>query len=940
MSSNGDMPETAGVHGSDRYTMAEAARIKGVSYHTVSRAVRSGKLPAQRLGRMALIAAADLQAWRPMRERAPRKYRRAEQHGHEIPPPPALAGTTVVNASYANRLAMAMEQLVEVASADPVSRFGDWVAQWLTASLGRDAALVWQANGDGGDLRLLGSYGIDRNATAAPLADDVVTRLRDLATEGNVDVLDSEGLSRLGARRWLPGVLGGVFLPMRAGNDARAFAVVLWTAPGGGLSDEDREFARRLGSRAAFAIRHVELREIDRARTVAATTVLDNLPVHLVAADRKGTIIYVNGGFTAYWGEEARDRALGRHYTRFIREFRRETLDGVEVRLEDHPLTRALRGDIVPETRYLIANASDSLRVFAMSAWPTTDDRGQPTGAVFCAREVTDEVEGSGDPAESPLAMLAAARRRVELLAELSNEIAQRRESDDIFSIIASRACAVLDADYSLVWTPDAANDQVLRAAYNFSHARLGESMSRMSFPSMILALAERDLIYVNEEDAGPGGRRLLRDGGGRIALLIPLVDNDQALGVLAVHYRDVERLRRVDPELARAVGRQCGHAVRLRNVVIELEASRRRLLTTLDQLPQAVVIVDAPDGHVVAMNREAHALWGEAPNRSPRHATDIELLDEDGTPIPGEQHPLLRPLRTRRTEFAMPLIVRDGAGTLVDVVANLAPVTSRSGELRGAVAVVHRREHFKPIDQAKDEFISVVAHELRNPLTSLRGNLQLLERRLRKLDMPETDREIERVAGVIEQVDRIGDLVSRMLDVSRADLGKLTIDPVAAEAVDIARDAIADVISQVERQRIHLDAPETLPVVWDPVRVQQVLVNLLTNATRYAPEDDIEVTVRRTGNDDVEIAVRDYGPGVPPKLRRRLFRLYYRFDDGEETTDGLAARQRGLGIGLYISARLAKAHGGELSVANAPGGGAVFTLRLPREVTSAETRM
>src|SRR5699024_7037320 len=114
------------------------------------------------------------------------------------------------------------------------------------------------------------------------------------------------------------------------------------------------------------------------------------------------------------------------------------------------------------------------------------------------------------------------------------------------------------------------------------------------------------DLIYVNEEDAGPGGRRLLREGGGRIALLIPLVDNDQALGVLAVHYRDVERLRQVDPELARAVGRQCGHAVRLRNVVIELESSRRRLLTTLDQLPQAVVIVDAPDGNVVAMNREA----------------------------------------------------------------------------------------------------------------------------------------------------------------------------------------------------------------------------------------------------------------------------------------------------------------------------------------------
>lgn len=938
MTDNEEISEVSGLHGGDRYTMTEAAQIKGVSYHTVSRAVRSGKLPAQRLGRMALIAAADLQAWRPMHERAPRKFRRPDKNPHEIPPPPALAGAVATNASYGTRLAVAMEQLIEVASADPVPRFGDWIAQWLTASLGRDAALVWQVNGDEASPRLLGSYGTARSAT--DVSDEALAALRQLASTGAVEVLDGDALARTDMRKWLPGVMRGLLLPMRAGNDDRAFALVLCAAQGRAFSEEDVEFARRLGTRAAFAIRHVELRETDRARTVAATAVLDNLPLHLVATDRQGTVIYVNGGFIAFWGEEARNRIVGRHYTRFIREFRRETLDGVEVRIEDHPLTRAIRGDIVPETRYLVPNVTDSPRVFSMSAWPTRDDEGQQTGAVFCAREVTEELESTANPDESPVAMLATARRRVEMLAELSNEIAQRRESDDIFNIIASRACAVLDADYSLVWTPDAANDLVLRAAYNLSPPGVGQSMNRLNFPSAILAMAERDLIYVNEEDAGPGGRRMLRQGGGRIALLIPLVDNDQALGVLAVHYADVDRLRRVDPELARAVGRQCGHAVRLRNVVIELESSRRRLLTTLDQLPQAVVIVDAPDGGVVAMNREAQALWGAAQERLHRHATDIELLDEDGAPIPSDQHPFLRPLRSRRTEFAMPLIVRDTAGALIDVVANLAPVTSHSGELRGAVAVVHRREHFKPIDQAKDEFISVVAHELRNPLTSLRGNLQLLERRLRKVDLPEVEREKERVAGVIDQVDRIGDLVSRMLDVSRADLGKLSIDPGPAEAVDIARDAIADVSSQVERRRIHLDAPDEVPVVWDRVRVQQILVNLLTNATRYAPEGDIEVSVRETSGDDVEIAVRDHGPGVPPKLRRRLFRLYYRFDDGEETADGLAARQRGLGIGLYISARLAKSHGGELSVADAPGGGAVFTLRLPREVAAAETRL
>jgi excisionase family DNA binding protein len=935
MGSNGEAPETTGVHGSDRYTMAEAARIKGVSYHTVSRAVRSGKLPAQRLGRMALIAAADLQAWRPMRERAPRKYRRTRQPAQE-PPPPALAGTTVVNASYANRLAVAMEQLAEVASTEAMARFGDWVAQWLAASLGREAAVVLKMDRADAEPSLYGRYGGERPASLAPEAAEA---FRELAGRAAADVLDRAALARIGASQWLPGATSGLFVPMRVGGECRACAIVLSTARDPAVTDEDREFARRLGVQAGFAIRHIELRETDRARVLAATGVFDDLPLHLLVVDRQGTVVYVNHGFTAFWGEEARTRAIGRHYTRFIRGFRRETLNGVAVNIEDHPLTRALRGDSVAEQRYLMPEIADQLKVFTLSAWPTWDEHGIQSGAVLCAREVTDELH-DGDPARSPVAMLEGARRRVELLAELSNDIAQRRESDDIFSIIASRACAVLEADYAVVWTPDAANDLAVRAVHNIAADRIGHGTNRMDFPSAILAMAERDLIYVNEEDAGPGGRRILREGGARIALLIPLVDNDQALGVLATHYRDVDRLRQVDPDLARAVGRQCGHAVHLRNVVIELESSRRRLLTTLDQLPQAVVIVDAPDGHIVAMNREAQALWGEGPERLQQHATDIELLDEDGGRIPPDQHPLLRPLRTRRTEFGVPLIVRDEAGALVDVVANLAPVTSRSGELRGAVAVLHRREHFKPIDQAKDEFISVVAHELRNPLTSLRGNLQLLERRLRRLDDPALERERERVAGVIEQVDRIGDLVSRMLDVSRADLGKLTIDPGEADAVDIARSAIADVSSQGQRRRIHLEAPEHLPVVWDRVRVQQILVNLLTNATRYAPEGDIEVKMSDEGDEGVAIAVRDHGPGVPPKLRRRLFRLYYRFDDGEETADGLAARQRGLGIGLYVSARLAKAHGGELTVADAPGGGAVFTLRLPREVGPAQARL
>src|SRR5690606_25877223 len=130
MRNSTEVPGAADLSAGTRYTMAEAARIKGVSYHTVSRAVRSGKLPAQRLGRMALISAQDLQAWRPMRERAPRKYRRPEPSDDMLDERPVLADT-VGSTTYIDRLVLAGEQLMEVSSAEYTGHFGPWLAQWL-----------------------------------------------------------------------------------------------------------------------------------------------------------------------------------------------------------------------------------------------------------------------------------------------------------------------------------------------------------------------------------------------------------------------------------------------------------------------------------------------------------------------------------------------------------------------------------------------------------------------------------------------------------------------------------------------------------------------------------------------------------------------------------------------------------------------------------------
>lgn len=933
MRNSTEVPGAADLSAGTRYTMAEAARIKGVSYHTVSRAVRSGKLPAQRLGRMALISAQDLQAWRPMRERAPRKYRRPEPSDDMLDERPVLADT-VGSTTYIDRLVLAGEQLMEVSSAEYTGHFGPWLAQWLAASLRHDAAVIWRADPGGEGAELFGAYGVDAELLPKRMPDRSMEAVRRLTHGGAPIGLDRNASRQAGVDVWLPRPLDSsvLLIPLVAGNRTVGYGVVAGDGSQDPLSEGERSFAQRLGLQAGFAIEHVELRQASQKELLGSPTVFDELPIQLLAVDRHGTIVYANQEFTRLWGEEVQARHIGRHYSHFLRTFRCETLDGVKVPLEEHPITRGLLGETMNEVRYHVPEALGEAHVFSLSTRLVLDSEGNQTGVVLTARDVTDELEDDGDPSRTPMEMLTRARRRVEALAHLLTEIAQWHDGEDIFALLARRSCEILDADSSVVVMPNDAGTMVIRATHNMPDGVVGRSMSRLRFPSALLAMARRDLYYVSEDEAGAGGRELLREGGAKLALLIPLVDGEEALGVLAMHYTDVTRLQQVDADLARAVGRQIGHAVHLRTVVADLEASRRRLLATLDQLPQAIVILDDHEGHIVAMNREAQQVWGDHVGD---YGGEIPFVDEQGAAVPLDRHPLIRALHTRRTELAVPLVTRDVAGGLVDVLANISPIVGRSGELRGVAAVVQRREHFRQIDRARDEFISVVAHEIRNPLTSLRGNLQMLERRLGRMDSGDARREVERVHALVDQVDRVGDLVSSLLDVSRADLGKLTVNPTDSDAVQLAKDAISDIVGQLDGRSVTFSGPETLPVTWDDVRIRQILANLLSNAVRYAEKGDVEVKVRPAGSDRVTVSVRDHGPGIPPRLRPHLFHLYHRFDDGEETSDALATRQRGLGIGLYISARIAHAHGGELTVDDAEGGGAIFTLSLPRTAAS-----
>lgn len=235
-----------------------------------------------------------------------------------------------------------------------------------------------------------------------------------------------------------------------------------------------------------------------------------------------------------------------------------------------------------------------------------------------------------------------------------------------------------------------------------------------------------------------------------------------------------------------------------------------------------------------------------------------------------------------------------------------------------------------RSLHQLQDAFLALASHELRTPLTPLQSYLELIARTLGRKDPADPDiARTLRYAGIAGgQVRRLGRLVDDLLDVARLQTGKLTlrrapvrVDELAGRAIEIAQTLAAG-------QAIALDASGLpLTVDADAERLEQVLLNLLTNAITHAPGTErIDVCVRREGGEAI-IEVRDNGPGIAAAELPHVFSRFYQTRQRREGGGGL-------GLGLFIAREIVVAHGGAIAVDSIKGQGATFTVRLPLDLS------
>ncbi len=229
--------------------------------------------------------------------------------------------------------------------------------------------------------------------------------------------------------------------------------------------------------------------------------------------------------------------------------------------------------------------------------------------------------------------------------------------------------------------------------------------------------------------------------------------------------------------------------------------------------------------------------------------------------------------------------------------------------------------------NRMKDQFLTVAAHELRTPLTTLMGQAQLFQRRAeREGHLPERDRRALRIMN--EQVARLNKLVLALLDVSRIEMGQLTVECAPLDLCALVRRVVSEIVPAAHDREIELVCPDAPALVdGDELRLEQVLQNLIQNALKYSrPPQPVLVTLTLDPA-QVRLAVQDRGIGIPRDALPKLFQRFYRAKNAEEQHFG------GLGIGLHVVKEIVTLHGGTVEVASDEGAGSTFTVRLPRSI-------
>lgn len=554
----------------------------------------------------------------------------------------------------------------------------------------------------------------------------------------------------------------------------------------------------------------------------------------------------------------------------------------------------------------------------------------------------------TGQGSEKAREAATRAQASTQLLARILDALADSTSTSDLLSRVAPAVVEAL-GDWCAIWLWDAAAlrlrlfglhhrqpekaEPLRRLAEGWPSPRRGAVPGEISELAGVIAHTVEDERQATDILGSPELAHLAQRAGVSTLILAPLAHRNQALGLLAIGSDDPSAAR--DPQvvaLAGEIARHTGAAIaQLQRVELVQQASQQltlaglRLQAVLENIPLGLIIADASTGRIESVNSALSRLLGRTVDRKApvfRYPELLGVARPDGKPYRAEDIPWVQTARTGEPIAAEEMLIHRPDNRHATVLCSSSPIRDDAGRTVEVVAVLQDITERKEFERRKDEFLSIVSHELRTPMASIKGYSQMLERWVRKEPSMANKQAIISAAEAIDrQVERLGRLVADLLDFSKIQLGLIEISRARFSLGELAKEVVEHMQAAVPDRVLAPSVRGDTTVDADPSRIEQVLINLISNAVKATPEGGrVEVTVRREDK-SVVAAVRDHGTGIPREAQKRIFERLFR---------GAERYEAGMGLGLFISKAIIDQHAGRIWFESEVGKGSTFSFELP----------
>lgn len=375
------------------------------------------------------------------------------------------------------------------------------------------------------------------------------------------------------------------------------------------------------------------------------------------------------------------------------------------------------------------------------------------------------------------------------------------------------------------------------------------------------------------------------------------------------------------------------------------LRRANQRLETIIASIADGIMVVDQRGDLLHSNDAMRQMLGTDVPRTVAERNALWQTRAASGAALEPGSGPTTRALQgVTSTRSELLLRAADGSDLVVSVSG--APLRGRSSRIVGAVVVCRDITGMRRLQQAMDDFLTVASHELKTPLTALGGYAQMLRQRLTRIDVTD-ERALRYLLALETQARRMGELVNTLLDMSRLDAGRLQLRRAPCDLAALVRETADQLGDLSAHHTVTVAAPASLTGSWDADRVEQVVVNLLTNAIRYSPNGGpITITVgtadhlpqdttppEALATPAAYVSLRDQGLGIPPDQLDAIFDRFHRTNTDTIPADDF---RHGMGLGLYISREIVERHGGHLwATSPGPTHGSTFTFTLPLTPTA-----